>query len=312
MSRVRVFLIATFIIAVTPRLSADIILRSRLSDARAEACGHPFCQISPPQSETGFLQANLRNFASGGNHCPLIPCDCGGTATSTSNSSILINNPTEGLRVVGDGTATTTGCVGYASAKLIVLSFTLTDVPYPYSMTGQLNVTGSTATLTSETGTIFERSGTTTLSESGTLPPGNYTLSVEVNGSGGYGSNANFIFVLDGPVSTPRSNESLDPVVGWHRRRRGHWRVHCYRQRAPLAARHWTIVYRNSESPTFLSRSQSLSYNGPSASPPITNDNWRDTQEDAIIATGRAPTNDLESASRSRPACRSLYGDLGR
>ena len=38
MSRIRVFLIATCIIAVTPRLSADIILLSRLSDA--EACAY--------------------------------------------------------------------------------------------------------------------------------------------------------------------------------------------------------------------------------------------------------------------------------
>src|SRR5204862_5084601 len=30
--------------------------------------------------------------------------------------------------------------------------------------------------------------------------------------------------------------------------------------------------------------------------PVISNDNWRDTQEAAIIATGLAPTNDLESA----------------
>ena len=37
MSRIRVFLIATCIIAVTPRLSGDIILLSRLSDAEAGA-----------------------------------------------------------------------------------------------------------------------------------------------------------------------------------------------------------------------------------------------------------------------------------
>ena len=70
MSRIRVFLIATCLLAVTPRLFGDIILVSRLSDAEASACGHPGCQTPPPQSQTGFLPANLCNTASGFNHCP--------------------------------------------------------------------------------------------------------------------------------------------------------------------------------------------------------------------------------------------------
>src|SRR5438046_4559154 len=165
MSRIRVFLIATCIIAVTPRLSADIILLSRLSDARAANYGHLFPDYPPPQIQTGFLPANLSNHAVGCTHCALIPCECCGTSASTSNSSILINNLNEGLRVVGDGTASSSGCSSAASAKLIVLSFTLTEVPYPYSMTGQLNGTAAGATLTGETGTIFDRVGTHTLSE---------------------------------------------------------------------------------------------------------------------------------------------------
>ena len=52
MRRIRVFLIATFIVAVTPRLSADIILVSRLSDAEAGYSGSA-------QSQTNFLPANL-------------------------------------------------------------------------------------------------------------------------------------------------------------------------------------------------------------------------------------------------------------
>ena len=40
-SCIRVFLIATCIIAVTPRVSGDIILLSRLSDAEAGAFGYP-------------------------------------------------------------------------------------------------------------------------------------------------------------------------------------------------------------------------------------------------------------------------------
>src|SRR5205823_6602414 len=140
--------------------------------------------------ETGFLPANLGNFASAWTHHPFNQ-DCYSWGLSTSNSSILINSGTEGLRVVGDGTAQVNGCSAVASAKLMVLSFTLTEVAYPYSITGQLNGASARATLTGETGTIFERIGTTALSESGTLPPGNYTLSVEVYGSV-TGSSANF------------------------------------------------------------------------------------------------------------------------
>ena len=136
MSRIRVFLIATCIIAVTPRLSADIILLSRLSDAEAGAYGHPY-HYPPPQSQTGFLPANLRNSASG--------CYFGWTGIAVLRRlrraipRSSINNPTEGLRVVGDGTASASGCAAFASAKLIVLSFTLTEVAYPYSISGQLN-----------------------------------------------------------------------------------------------------------------------------------------------------------------------------
>jgi hypothetical protein len=39
-----------------------------------------------------------------------------------------------------------------------------------------------------------------------------------------------------------------------------------------------------------------LQVRGPTGFQTLTNDNWRDTQEAEIIATGRAPSNDLESA----------------
>ena len=309
MSRIRVFLIATCLLAVTPRLFGDIILVSRLSDAEAAACGHPGCQRPPPQSQTGFLPANLCNTASGGNHCPaIVPCDCSGTATSTSNSSILINNPMEGLRVVGDGTASASGCVGNASAKLIVLSFTLTEVPYPYSMTGQLNGSNATATLTGETGTIFERVGTTTLSESGTLPPGNYTLSVDVDASvyvGIYASSANFTFALDGPMSTPTptpipvtraTNLSTRLLVGTGNDVgiggfivTGNGPRHLLiRGIGPFLSQFGIL--------NFLPDPSLQVYGSPPCFQTLTNNNWRDTQEAEIIGTGRAPSNDLESA----------------
>src|SRR5205085_9981262 len=128
----------------------DIILFSRLSDARASASG----AFPPPRTQTDFLPAHLGNSAI---YCWGHPPGCSTEASSTSNSSIFTNNPIEGLRVVGDGTASALYCCGaFASAKLIVLSFTLTEVPYPYSISGQLNGASAKATLTDETGTIFE------------------------------------------------------------------------------------------------------------------------------------------------------------
>jgi hypothetical protein len=312
LSRLRVFLIATCLLAVTPHLFGDIILVSRLSDAEAAACGHPGCQTPPPQSQTGFLPANLCNTASGFNQCALIYCNCSGTATSTSNSSILINNPTEGLRVVGDGTAGASGCLGAASAKLIVLSFTLTEVAYPYSMTGQLNGSNATAKLTGETGTIFERVGTTTLSQSGTLQPGTYTLSVDIDVSvyvGIYESDANFTFALDGPMSTPTPTPTPIPVTratnlstrllvgtgndvgigGFIVTGSGPRRV-LIRGIGPFLSQFGILNFLSDPS---LEVRGSL---GPPCFQTLTNNNWRDTQEGEIIGTGRAPSNDLESA----------------
>ena len=63
MSCIRVFLIATCIIAATPRLSGDIILLSRYRMQRP-ALAVIRIDFPPPQSQTGFLPANLRNGAS--------------------------------------------------------------------------------------------------------------------------------------------------------------------------------------------------------------------------------------------------------
>ena len=297
MSRIRVFLIATCIIAVTPRLSADIILLSRLSDAEAWA----YYQ-APPQTQTDFLPANLSTGTSG--CCALIGC---ATAASSSNSSIFTNSGMEGLRVVGDGMASVSGSgCGSASAKLIFLTFSLTEVSYPFSITGQLNGANcpyagecTTAKLTSETGTIFERIGTTTLSESGTLPPGIYTLSVEVVAS----SSANFIFALDGPMSTPAPTPPVtlatnlstrllvgtgdDVGIGGFIITGSGPRYLLLRGIGPTLI-HFGIPNRLGD-PT-------LELHGPAGFTTITNNNWRDTHEDAIIATGRAPSYDPESA----------------
>jgi hypothetical protein len=306
MSRIRVLLIATCIIAVTPRLSGNIILVSRLSDSNSPG--------QPTDSQTGFLPAHLCNqgfffFAMG--------VSFGGS--STSNSSILINSPTEGLRVEGDGTAyaAASRASATASAKLIVLSFTLTDVSYPYSITGQLNgalcspplCAEAKAKLASETGTIFERIGTA-LSESGTLPPGNYTLSVDVSASvstsasAGANSDANFTFALEGPMSTPAPTPTATPVT-----RATNLSTRLLIGTGDDAGIGGFII--TGDGPRHLL----LRGIGPSLSgimtnalpdpwlqlnrrclPAITSNNWRDAQEAEIIATGRAPSNDLESA----------------
>jgi hypothetical protein len=325
MNRLRVFLIATCILAVTPPLFGDIILVSRQSDAEAYAFnGHIFPSDPPPQSQTGFFPANLCNSAISNGGLGF----GGGTANSTSNSSILINNGTDGLRVVGDGTASANvdRAVARASAKLIVLSFTLTEVSYPYSITGQLNGVGggggatcyesdpcrlATAKLTSDTGTIFEKAGIT-LSESGTLPPGNYTLTVDAYAStpnfsaiGNYQSDANFNFTLDGPMSTPTPTPT--PIPATHATNLSTRLLVGTDNDVGIGG----FIVTGSRPRHLLIRGIGPSLSGliantlpdPSlqvyrsrCSQTLTNDNWRDTQEAEIIATGRPPGNDLESA----------------
>jgi hypothetical protein len=218
----RVLWLAACITAVvTPRLSADITLVDRLSDARAEAhtAGHD--STPPPQIQTDFLPANLSNSAS-------VPAGKGGTGASASSkdsSSIVVDNSMGTLRVTGaafiEVAALVPSAFAQTSAKLIVLSFTLTDRSYVYSLTGLLPGSGlvtSTAKLTAGTSTIFEVFGFANLSETGTLPPGTYTLSVDYSASAHasgspifINTNAHFAFALDappGPTPTPTATPS--------------------------------------------------------------------------------------------------------
>lgn len=216
-SCIPMLLIAAGIMAVTPRLSADITLVSRLSEAQAWAQSNFQTDSPPAQTQTDFLPANLGNSAHVANE--------GGVADphSTSNSSIVIDNPVGTLRVTGDGAANASGSSSNAKARatanLIVLTFALTNSSYSYSMTGQL--TGAdvcqfetcalaTAKLTNGSGTILEVVGTT-LSETGTLSPGTYTLSVDLFASAFFAnrqSDANFTFALD-PAPTPTPAPSV-------------------------------------------------------------------------------------------------------
>jgi hypothetical protein len=303
---VRVFLMATCIIALARPLHADIILVSRLSSAEAFA---GVLGTAPPQIQTDFFPATLCNvdrwaYCQQGGSCEF--------ATGTSEINSLITLTTEGLAVVGDGTATASwqgGGFAWGSAKLMVLSFTLTDVSYPYSMTGQMNG-GSTATLTGDNGTIFETVGTT-LAEAGTLPPGNYTLSVEVYAVVGadpsYTSDAHFGFALNGPATTPTptpppvpvaraTNLSTRMLVGtdYNTEGIGGFIITGHGPRQVLVkglGPSLSGVIPNAVADPALSL-----WGSPRCFGTIYNFSWRESQEAEIIATGHAPTNDLESA----------------
>src|SRR5450432_911524 len=238
-SGVRVLWLAVcFMAIVTPRLAAEITLVSRLSDARAEARNKGASDDPPPQMQTDFLPANLGNSAMVNGESGVANANC------TSNSSILADDSMETLRVSGDGTAAINAFLSdaYASAtaKLLVITFTLTDGSYSYSLTGQLSAdhgslgfsdSAATAKLTANDATVFEVVANglppVTLSESGILQPGNYTLAVDVSASAAGGdfdpsssnSSANFSFALEQaatstPTPTPTAAASPTPFEG--------------------------------------------------------------------------------------------------
>ena len=233
-SGIRVLWLAASILAVvTPRLSAEITLVSRLSDARAFA--HVLFlpdSTPPPQIQTDFLPANLSNSA-------MVSGEPGvASAHSTSNSSIVVDNLMGTLQVTGDGMARADAFIqdsdADATAKLIVISFTLTDRTYTYSLTGQLSgalfsckCTGIVIAKLIGSSTIFEvvagnlnqnTPPEVTLSEIGVLPPGNYTLSIEIYAGDQGGdesgmSSANFNFALDpAPTPTPAPTRRQSPL----------------------------------------------------------------------------------------------------
>ena len=100
MSGIRLFFFAICILGITPRLSADITLNSRLSDAQAYANANFLTDAPPAQTQTDFQPASLTNSA----HAH--PAEGGSAdASSTSSSSIVTDNPPGSLRVTGNGTA---------------------------------------------------------------------------------------------------------------------------------------------------------------------------------------------------------------
>ncbi|HKP03848.1 MAG TPA: hypothetical protein VJU77_10885 [Chthoniobacterales bacterium] len=240
------------------------------------------------------------------------------------------------LRVSGDGTATGDAILtdgrAFAGAKLVVLNFDVTDLSYVYSITGQLTASCSCgrqalAKLTRGATTIFDvRAGvdnppSVAISKTGTLPPGNYTLSVEIDteafggvGTGGHASSSGrFNFALDQaptPTPTPTTTATPTPTPG------------AVTQAVNLSTRLLVgtgdnvgiggFIITGSEPKQVLLRGIGpslagagianpladpvLELHGPDSFVTVTNNNWRETQEAAINATGIAPHHDLESA----------------
>ena len=208
--------------------ATGIVLVSRLSDARAYAAGPGGDGNPPPQQQTDFLPAVLSNTAMSWGEPGTADSGC------TSNSRIPANIQKGTLQIMGDGTAHASvgvpGGSGFnagAAAKLIVISFTITDRSYEYLLTGQLSATGAsgspeypntaTARLTTGEETVFEVIADhpgVTLAKNGVLQPNTYTFAVEVSAyarapAATNSSNGNFVFLLRPvPISTASLSSS--------------------------------------------------------------------------------------------------------
>jgi hypothetical protein len=244
-------------------------------------------------------------------------------------SSIVVASSIGTLGAAGEGNATATaisgGTFGSATAKLIVLGFTLTNRSYTYSLTGQLSanqffgnaISAATARLATGNSPIFEvvsqpLGDSVILSETGTLPPGTYTFSVIVSAAAqgslastaASTSGANFNFAL-APLLTPTPSPGPRPI-------------NLSTRMQVLSADHIGIggfIIAGTVPKRMLLRAV-----GPSLAQfgitdvmgnpvmglhgqinTIVNDNWKvrfegTSQQAEIEATGIPPTNDLESA----------------
>ena len=243
----RTIRLAAFVLAiVSSGASADITLNSRLSSAGAAASAGSDLDSPPAKSQTNFLPANLSNSATASEG------DASANATSSLVSDITLDALADTLRLTGNCTVTGDAIFGptmstaascASSARALSLSFTLTG-EHTYTLTGQVSATldngsyGATgrANLTTSSSTIFDVSATTTgggseskpLSESGTLPPGTYTLDVTAGGNGlaessffphsKGSSSANFVFTVlpaGAPTPTPTPTPT-PPVIQWN------------------------------------------------------------------------------------------------
>ena len=215
---------ALVVAVVLPRASAEIFLTSRNSEVSSAAGAGSSTATPPPKMQMDFLPANLSNSASASDG------DVSGSGNGSLHSDITLDPVAGTLRLTGDGTSSsngTNGGFGNGSVTVLLLDFSLTDISYSYTLTGQLSGASSVGdTDGNATAALFgfflvEAQGaggggdSKTLSESGTLPPGfSYTFIVGITSKAnsvanepGTSSNGggNFVFELH-PAGTPPPN----------------------------------------------------------------------------------------------------------
>ena len=215
----------------------------------------------------------------------------------------------EGLRVVGDGTASVSGSgCRSASAKLIFLTFSLTEVSYPYSITGNLNGASCPLRGCAQRPNLPAKLGRY-LKRLGLLFPKAEHFHLAITPSRSMWllrRQCRFIFALDGPMSTPTPTPTPIPVT--HPTNlstrlfvdTGNFVVISGFIITGSGPRHLLLrgigpSLGDFGIPNWLFDA-TLELHGPTGFTTIANNNWRDTQEGEIIGTGRAPSNDLESA----------------
>ena len=239
------WLVALVLAVAAPRLPADIVLNSRLSNAGALANAGSNEDRPPLVQQTDFLPADLSAAAAATQD------DASASSSASLHSDITLDTVAGTLRLTGDGTTTGDSTFGStmmlasnteANVTVLVLDFTLTDVSYTYTLTGQVSSTiddgqfngfGNASLRTSST-TIFyvvavsdaDGGESKPLSENGTLPPGTYSFSVLAGGGAPApfselphskgNANANFVLMLV-PVGAPTPTPTPTPTpIQWN------------------------------------------------------------------------------------------------
>jgi len=214
-------LAALVLVVIWPHAQASIMLNARNSDASAFADVLPDSDHPDTKIQTDFLPANLSNSATATFNGVTATANC------TSMSSINLDSANNSLIVTGHGTSSASRndqTKGFAQtvAQVIRLTFTVSDVPYTWSLTGQLSA-GTNANDYQQVQLVNDFTGEVLFSEaagqgfadhvnlsgSGALSPGRYRLQVDVvsqsfsfDGIPSNGS-ADFDFTVQGGTPTP-------------------------------------------------------------------------------------------------------------
>jgi hypothetical protein len=243
-------LLALVLVFCAGRSRADITLDNRISNANATASVDGGNTVSDGRDQVDnmdFLAANLS-----------APADISGTQThgtgnAVSSSQIVLDVSAGTLQVSGSssGNASATAtqdpnfqrvATGVGDATIISLTFTLTDISYDYTVTGNLSAMsdpGQSAAagahlnrITGAGGDDFDEvvnNGNMPLSRSGALSPGQWRIIVGsgaqaradgATASGGGSANASFQFNLRPAGATPTPTPS---GIHWINPNGGSW-----------------------------------------------------------------------------------------